>query len=46
MEALKSLAGIIIFFWVLGFLFKLGGKLIHTLLVIGIIVFLISIVLG
>ena len=40
MGFLRWLGGIVVFFWLLGFLFRLGGGLIHILLVVAAIVFL------
>lgn len=42
MGFLRWLGGIVVFFWVLGLLFKIGGGLIHTLLIVAAIVFLID----
>lgn len=40
MGFLRWIGGIVVFFWLLGFLFKIGGGLIHTLLIIAVIVFI------
>ncbi|WP_312884136.1 lmo0937 family membrane protein [Clostridium psychrophilum] len=34
------MGGIIVFFWIMGFIFKIGGSLIHMLLVLAVIVFI------
>ncbi len=46
MGFLRWIGGIVVFFWVLGFLFKIGGGLIHTLLVIAAIVFIVDKISG
>lgn len=40
MGVLKVIGGIVVLFWLLGFLFKIGGALIHLLLVVAAIVFI------
>ncbi|MBU3179946.1 lmo0937 family membrane protein [Clostridium psychrophilum] len=40
MGCLRSIGGIIVFFWIMGFIFKIGGSLIHMLLVLAVIVFI------
>ncbi len=40
MGLLKIIGGIVVLFWLLGFLFKIGGALIHILLVVAAIVFI------
>jgi len=40
MDFLRWLGGIVVFFWILGFLLKIGGSLIHLLLIIAAIVFI------
>lgn len=42
MKFLRWLGGIVVFFWLLGLLFKIGGGLIHLLLVVAAIVFLVD----
>ena len=37
---LRWLGGIVVFFWILGLLFKIGGGLIHLLLIAAAIVFI------
>lgn len=46
MGFLKWLGGIVLLFWLLGFLFKVGGGLIHILLVAAVVVFLIDFITG
>ncbi|MBX4268990.1 lmo0937 family membrane protein [Clostridium estertheticum] len=38
--------GIVVFFWVVGFILKIGGGLIHMLLVLAVIVFLVDKISG
>ncbi len=42
MGILTLIGGIVVFFWLLGLVFQIGGGLIHTLLVIAAIVFIID----
>jgi len=44
MGFLKWLVGIIVLIWVLGLVFKIGGGLIHILLVVAAIVFIFDLV--
>jgi len=46
MGLLRWIGGIIVFFWVVGFIFKIGGGLIHMLLVLAVIVFLVDKISG
>ena len=46
MGFLRWLGGIIVFFWLLGFLLKIGGGLIHLLIVAAVIVFLFDFIFG
>jgi len=46
MKFLRWLGGIVVFFWLLGLLFRIGGGLIHILLVVAAIVFLYDKFLG
>ncbi|HHX60194.1 MAG TPA: lmo0937 family membrane protein [Epulopiscium sp.] len=46
MGFLRWLGGIVVFFWLLGLLFKIGGGAIHTLLVVAAIVFIIDFITG
>ncbi|MBC7959287.1 MAG: lmo0937 family membrane protein [Vallitaleaceae bacterium] len=42
MKLLRWIGGFVVFFWLLGFLLKIGGGLIHILLVIAAIVFIVD----
>jgi predicted membrane metal-binding protein len=46
MGFLRWLGGIVVFFWLMGFLFKVGGGLIHILLIVAAIVFIIDLLMG
>lgn len=46
MGFLRWLGGIVVFFWVLGLIFRLGGKFIHLLLVVAAIVYLYDLFFG
>ncbi|NNU76392.1 lmo0937 family membrane protein [Clostridium estertheticum] len=46
MGFLRWLGGIIVLFWVLGLIFKIGGGMIHLLLVIAAIVFIVDMISG
>jgi len=46
MGFLRWLGGIIVFFWVLGFILRIGGGLIHLLIVAAVIVFLVDFFTG
>ncbi|MBU3073698.1 lmo0937 family membrane protein [Clostridium estertheticum] len=46
MGLLRWIGGIVVFFWVVGFILKIGGGLIHMLLVIAVIVFLVDKISG
>ncbi|WP_156946198.1 lmo0937 family membrane protein [Clostridium akagii] len=46
MGFLRWLGGIIVFFWLLGFLLKIGGGLINLLIVLAVIVFLVDFFTG
>lgn len=46
MGFLRWLGGIVIFFWVLGIIFRIGGGMIHLLLVVAAIVFIVDLVFG
>ena len=39
MGFLRWLGGIVVFFWILGFLLKIGGSFIHLLLIVAALVF-------
>ncbi|HEY8892232.1 MAG TPA: lmo0937 family membrane protein [Clostridium sp.] len=46
MGCLRMIGGVVVFVWLLGLLFKIGGGLIHLLLVVAVIVFIVDIVSG
>ena len=46
MGFLRWIGGLVIFFWLLGFVLKIGGGMIHILLVIAVIVFIFDFVMG
>ena len=46
MKFLKWIGGIILFIWLIGLLFRVGGNLIHILLIIAVIVFISDQVFG
>jgi len=46
MGFLRWLVGIVIIFWLLGFVLNIGGGLIHMLLVIAAIIFIFDFVMG
>ena len=46
MGFLRWLGGIVVFFWVLGILFKFGGSMINILLVVAAIVFIVDKISG
>ncbi|MPW24433.1 lmo0937 family membrane protein [Alkalibaculum sp. M08DMB] len=46
MGFLRWLGGIVVLFWILGFLFKFAGNLIHLLLVVAVIVFIADFITG
>ena len=46
MGFLRWLGGIVVFFWLLGLLFKVGGGVIHILLVVAAVVFLVDFITG
>ncbi|MBU3188784.1 lmo0937 family membrane protein [Clostridium bowmanii] len=46
MVFLRWIGGIIVFFWVLGLILRIGGSMIHLLLIIAVIVFIIDLILG
>lgn len=43
---LWTIIGILLLLWILGFLFHVGGGLIHALLVIALIVFIVNLISG
>jgi len=46
MRFLRWLGGIVVFFWLLGFILKIGGGMIHILLVVAVIVFIVDKIFG
>ena len=46
MAFLRWLGGIVVFFWLLGLILRIGGGIIHLLLVVAAIVFLVDLVIG
>ncbi|AGK97240.1 hypothetical protein Clopa_2377 [Clostridium pasteurianum BC1] len=46
MTLLKWIGGIVIVFWILGLLFRIGGVLINWLLLIAAIVFIVDLISG
>jgi len=46
MGLLRWLAGILIIFWLLGLVLKIGGGLIHILIVIAVILFIFDVIGG
>lgn len=43
---LWTLIGLLILFWLLGFIFEIGGAIIHVLLVIALLVFIWNMISG
>jgi len=46
MGFLRWVGGIVVFFWLLGFVLRIGGGMIHLLLVIAAIIFILDFVFG
>lgn len=46
MAFLKWLGGLVVLFWLLGLIFKIGGGFIHILLIVAAGVFLIDLITG
>lgn len=46
MGFLRWLGGIVVFFWLVGLIFKIGGGMINILLVVAAIVFLVDFISG
>ena len=46
MGILRFIGGVVVFFWLLGFIFKIGGGLIHVLLVVAVAIFIFDFVFG
>lgn len=45
-KILWTLIGLLILFWIIGFVAKIGGAVIHFLLVAAVIIFVINLILG
>lgn len=43
---LWTIIGLLVLFWILGLVFKIGGGIIHILLVIALIVFIFNMITG
>ena len=46
MGFLRWLGGIVVFFWLLGLVLRIGGAIIHLLIVVAVIVFIIDFITG
>ena len=46
MGFLRWIGGIVVLFWALGLIFRIGGGMIHVLLVIAAIVFIVDMITG
>ncbi|MBZ9687717.1 lmo0937 family membrane protein [Clostridium estertheticum] len=46
MGFLRWIGGIVVFFWALGLIFRIGGSMIHLLLIVAAIVFIVDLFLG
>ncbi|MBW9149480.1 lmo0937 family membrane protein [Clostridium sp. CM028] len=46
MGVLRWIGGIVVFFWALGLIFRVGGSMIHILLLIATIVFIVDMLSG
>jgi len=46
MGFLRWLGGIVVFFWALGLIFRIGGSMIHLLLVVAAVVFIVDMIFG
>lgn len=46
MGILRWIGGIVVLFWALGLIFRIGGGMIHILLVIAAIVFIVDMISG
>jgi len=46
MGFLRWIGGIVVFFWALGLIFRIGGNMIYILLVIAAIVFIVDMIFG
>ena len=46
MGFLRWLGGIVVFFWILGFIFRIGGSTIHMLLIVAAVAFIFDFIFG
>lgn len=46
MSLLRWIGGIVLFFWLLGLIFRIGGTMIHILLVVAVIIFIYDLIFG
>lgn len=46
MGFLRWIGGIVVLFWALGLIFRIGGGMVHILLVIAAIVFIMDVIFG
>lgn len=46
MGFLRWIGGIVVFFWILGLIFRIGGSMIHLLLVVAAIIFIYDFITG
>ncbi len=46
MGVLRWIGGIVVLFWALGLIFRIGGSMIHILLLIAAIVFIVDMISG
>lgn len=46
MGAFSWIGGVVLFFWALGFIFRIGGGAVHLLLIIAAIVFIMDMFFG
>ena len=46
MSFLRWLGGIVVFFWLMGLLFSIGGYFIHILLVVAAVIFIVDLIFG
>ncbi|MDT8718694.1 hypothetical protein IAI10_18720 [Clostridium sp. 19966] len=46
MVFLRWLGGFVVFFWIIGLLFRIGGSMINILLVVAAIIFIVDVIFG
>ncbi|NLM36338.1 MAG: hypothetical protein GX206_12935 [Clostridiales bacterium] len=46
MTILRWIGGFVVFFWLLGLLFRIGGSLINILLVVAAVIFTVDVIFG